>query len=285
MTAVRMACTALCLFILSACTIHLSPKNFVYQDEQREELNLSGLEKALQAENHKVRITALSLERENGLVLRGYALQQPHARANIVFYPGNGMKINQSFKVAERLAKIPANIVWFEYRGVGVSDSFNNDVTIKHLRQDSQVVFDLAKNTLPEDLPLLVHGLSLGSLLAIDLVNARPVDALVLDSAIASVPELSDRLTPWWARLFASIVLDDELRSLQMAEIIKQYSGPLLVVVGELDGMTPESDARQLYQNANSVNKTLSLAPRVGHAKPLRTDEVLQAYSTLIDSL
>lgn len=285
MSATRIAFAAITLFFLSACTIHLSPKSFVYQDEQREELDLAGLEAALMSKNRKVNITALSLERENGLVLRGYTLQQPHAKANIVFYPGNAMKINFSFEVAKRLARIPANIVWFEYRGVGISDSFKGDVTIEHLRQDSQVVFDLAKNTLPEELPLLVHGLSLGSLLAVDLVNERTVDALVLDSAIASVLELSDRLTPWWARLFASVVLDDELQSLQMAEIIKQYSGPLLVVVGELDGMTPESDARQLYQNASGVNRTLLVAPKVGHAKPLRTDEVLQAYSKLIDSL
>jgi pimeloyl-ACP methyl ester carboxylesterase len=289
------------VFCLSACTIHLTPQNFIHQDETVGSLDLQGLqegqEKALPLASSISASSSITSAAASPGILRplkitgaddkslvGLALMQSSAEANIIFFAGNGMTLNQSAEVLARLSKIPANVIWFDYRGVGVSDS-SNSVGIDLFRNDSFDIYNLAKEIFPPQLPLIVHGVSMGSLIAAELAGSRPVDGLVLDSAMASVAGLSERLTPMWAKLFATVVLSDDLISLNNSESFKKYSGPLLILVGSEDRMTPIADAKLNLSASPSHQKTLVVIDGAAHVEPLMFESTLQAYTQFLKDL
>tara|TARA_B100000809_G_scaffold193165_1_gene192109 strand:- start:852 stop:1082 length:231 start_codon:yes stop_codon:yes gene_type:complete len=62
------------------------------------------------------------------------------ALVNIVFFSANGMKISASSKILNKFSLLPANVIWFDYRGMGVSDKKEN-LSLISLRADVLRIF------------------------------------------------------------------------------------------------------------------------------------------------
>lgn len=227
-------------------------------------------------------ITEVSLKTLDDITLHGVQLIQPAAQANIVFYGGNGMTISKTHKILEEFAYLPANLIWFDYRGSGLSEK-STHLSIDALKSDALAVVDFAKATLPSDLPLIVHGLSMGSLLATQLANERDIDGLVLDSAISTVPELVDNLVPFWAKPFTSITLDAELQQINNLQPIAHYQHALLVLVGRDDTVTPVSASQAIFNAAVlSPSKALYVIADAEHGMTIKSEQTISLYNKFI---
>lgn len=279
------AITILFLLLLSGCSANYTTETFVYQDEHPEkQLNITKTQAELNESKISAVVSAISLTAEDGITLRGIKLINEDALINIVFFSANGMKISLSSKILNKFSMLPANVIWFDYRGLGVSDK-KDILSLNNLRTDALRIFDFSKDAFPANLPTTIHGLSMGSLIASYVANNKDIDALILDGAIKTVPELVDNLTPVWSKPFYSIYLSPELAKINNVDFIKEYEKPLLFLIGEDDSITPVNNSKELYDISPSSVKVLAIIPDTEHAETMKKDKAIKAYQNFINKL
>ncbi len=276
---------AILLFLLSGCAVNITPKSFIYQDENIESpLDLVEIKNKITIDSNLVEITNISVSSQEGLRLNGVKLTHEDAQANVIFFGGNGMRISASSALLNRFAQIPVNVIWFDYRGTGISEK-KSQLTVNDLQHDALTIYDFATENLPKNIPTAVHGLSMGSLLASYISNERAIDGLVLDGAISSVPELVDNLVPAWSTIFSTVTVAPELAEINNIELIKNYTNPLLFLIGEDDSTTPVQFSQDLYSASNSADKTLTIIADTEHSQTMKREEAIKAYTLFIKSL
>ena len=277
--------TLFLLILLTGCTANYTTQSFVYQDQQLEpQLNLLKIQSDLTETELSAAVSEVSLTADDGITLRGIKLINKEALINIVFFSANGMKISTSSKILNKFAMLPANIIWFDYRGVGISDK-KDQLTINSLQKDALSIFEFSLNHFPDNLPVAVHGLSMGSLIASYVANNKHTDALILDGAINSVPSLVDNLIPIWSKPFYSVTLSKELSEITNVDSIKQYNKPLLLLVGENDSVTPVEHSKTLYDMSPSQMKVLAIIPGTEHGESMKKEAGIRAYQSFIKQM
>jgi predicted alpha/beta hydrolase len=171
------------------------------------------IQSSFDADLSMIKLSQVSINTDDGVTLSGISFIHPQATVSIVLFGGSGMKISSSSKILERFALIPANVTWFDYRGVG-SSTKKDGLSIDDLKKDALNVFDFASKLNKRNLPIIVHGISMGSIIVGEFINKRDVDGVVLDGAISSVTELIDQTTPSWTTFFTTVTVVPELASL-----------------------------------------------------------------------
>lgn len=278
-------CTIILFFLLSGCAVNITTDSFVYQDEQVEtHLDLKQIKSTMTHDSTLTDLSELSVTTTKGVVLKGVKLSHKNALTNIVFFGGSGMKISTSFGILDQFAKLPANVIWFDYRGAGVSEK-KSELTVVDLQNDALTVFDVAYKNFPKNIPTVIHGISMGSVIASYVATERNIDGLILDSAVSSIPELVDNLVPSWSKLFSTVTVSPELIKVDNSQLIEKYSKPLLVLVGKNDSITPVKFSQKLYDSSGSPMKTMSVILNAKHGKPMKTDQAIKAYQLFINEL
>jgi hypothetical protein len=278
-------CTLILVCLLSGCAINITPNSFIYQDDKVEEqLDLKRIQTKIDQSPALVDISEVSLTTQEGLTLKGVKLLHKDALINIIFFGGSGMKISTSSGILTQFSLLPANVIWFDYRGTGVSEK-KSELNVSDLQSDALNVFDFANKELSSNMPTAIHGLSMGSLLASYTANQRSVDALILDGAISSVPELVDNLVPSWSKVFSTVTVSPELATINSTELIKNYNAPLLFLVGQNDSTTPVKFSQELYDASGSTVKILTIIPNTGHGETMKKDEAINSYKLFINKL
>ena len=278
-------CTIILALLLTGCAVNITPDSFIYQDEKVENrLDLKQIQTKIKQDTALIDLSDVSLITQDGLLLKGVKLLHKDALINIIFFGGNGMKISQSSGILNQFALLPANVIWFDYRGTGVSEK-KIGLNVTDLQSDALSVFDFARKSLPSTIPTAIHGISMGSLLASYTANERVIDALILDGAISSVPELVDNLVPSWTKLFSTISVSPELAKIDNIELIKNYNEPLLFLIGQNDSTTPVKFSQELYDASGSLVKTLTIIPNTEHGETMKKDEAIKAYVLFINKL
>lgn len=273
------------LFLLSGCSVNITKDKFIYQDEKVEaQLDLAVISAKITNDADLTTVSAVSLVTDAGETLKGVQLLHEKARVNVVLFGGSGMKISQSAAILNNFASIPANVMWFDYRGVGVSER-KGELNLQDILQDSLHVFDLAKRSLPTNIPMVVHGISMGTIIGSALANERTLDGLVLDGAISSVPELVENTVPAWSKIFSIVTVSPELAQLNNIDFIKQYNNPLLFLAGEDDTITPIAFSQALFDISGSKVKTLATIPESKHGMSMKSAAAIKAYTLFIDQL
>lgn len=265
---------------LSGCAINITTQSFIAQDDTVAPLDLDGMQAKLSKELQNYRLDAVATRAIDGTQLRGLRFRTPNAQANVVFYGGNGMKIAESFTILKRFDKVPVNVIWFDYRGTGASDK-HDTLHIEQIESDALTVFDYSRAHLDNDLPTIVHGLSMGSLVAGYVAERRDIDGLILDSAITTVPALVDNLTPF----FASTTVSPELAEIDNLKMLQAYRGPLLIFAGDADKTTPRTFAETLRDASPSEPKTLVVIPGAKHGYCMKSDKAIAAYRSFVEQL
>ncbi|MGH8370571.1 MAG: hypothetical protein ACRESC_06280, partial [Gammaproteobacteria bacterium] len=89
------------------------------------------------------------------------------------------------------------------------------------------------------------------------------------------------------AWLFVSINIDPPLLQVNNVNALEQYRGPLLLVVGNNDKITPPRFSRELYEkSATPVNlKTLYVAKDRYHGNALEDPGAQKLYVKFMDSI
>jgi hypothetical protein len=273
------------LLLLSGCAINLTTDSFVYQDKAVEaQLNLTEIKTKITDDNGLINLNQVEVITSDNIKLKGVEFLHNNAIANIVLFGGNGMKISKANGILNQFSQLPANIIWFDYRGVGVSEK-HEQLRVRDLQQDALVVYDFAHKHFSNDKPVLIHGISMGSLLATFVAGQRPIDGLILDGAISTVPDLIDNITPTWSKIFSTIVVADELNEIDNIELIKKYHNPLLFLASENDEVTPVNFSQALLQASDSREKSMAIIQNIGHGQTMKTEQALKQYIAFIDKL
>lgn len=156
-------CTIILLFLVSGCSINITPDSFIYQDTKVEShLDLETIKSKMTQDLALISLSELSITTTEGLVLKGVKLSHKNAIINVVFFGGSGMKISSSFGILDRFSQLPANVIWFDYRGAGVSEK-KNKLQVIELQNDALNVYDFANKNLSKNIPTIIHGISMGS--------------------------------------------------------------------------------------------------------------------------
>ncbi|MBB1398500.1 alpha/beta hydrolase [Pseudoalteromonas sp. SG44-8] len=266
------------LLILTACTtIEVKESHFIKPDQGIDLTTLQNI-------NNTANLNPIEITAFDGIKLRGTLITVANAKATIVYFGGNQFRVDIAAKQPlEALLPLQTNIVMFDHRGYGKSDG---SPTVSNLKQDALSIFDYVKqNPRINNKPIILHGHSLGSVIAGYVTTKRNIDGLVLEGSITNVQEMTDTRVPWYAKPFITINYSDGLLEFDNLKIVKQYKSPLLIITGENDTQTPISLAKSLFKHAASSQKQLYIASGKHHGDTLNGTELKPHYEVLLTQL
>ncbi len=175
----------------------------------------------------------------------------------VVFLHGNGETARQWPQEMAWYAKRGFGVLIPEYRGFGGAAGKPSELGIlDDVEHFAQRLVDL-----PEVDPdrLIMHGRSLGTGFAAQLAARRRPAALVLGSAFTSLPDVAHDLMglPRW-------MVCDKLR---VAEVLRAYGGPVLLMHGDQDQVIPvaHAHANAAAAAASGTPATLRVYAGTGH--------------------
>jgi fermentation-respiration switch protein FrsA (DUF1100 family) len=182
----------------------------------------------------------------------------------VLFAHGNGELADDWIEEFAVMRAWGWSVVLLEYPGYGGAPGTPSESSI---RQAALAVFDWAAADPRVDAArMIAYGRSIGGGAAAQIAAARPVAALILESAFTSTRPLAARygVPGWLVRdLFDSV------------EALKRYRGPLLVVHGTDDRLIPISEGRAL---ADAVPSAEFHALPCGHNDCRRPWDIIRSF-------
>lgn len=199
-----------------------------------------------------------------GVRLHGLFVKQPASPAVVLYFGGNDFRIGAyGIDLARDFAWAGLSVLMLDYRGYGESQGRPG---IAALKADALVAYDyLAARPDRNGRPIIIHGLSLGSFVATWTAGQRQCAALVLESPATNVRDWVRGQVPWFVRPLVPLRIAPEVLAEDNLRRVASYVGPLLVMSGGRDRMTPPWMAERIYQTSASVNKHLLLVPGATH--------------------
>ncbi|AZG71314.1 alpha/beta hydrolase [Shewanella livingstonensis] len=279
---ITVAMISMTMLIISGCTVRLSEESFIANDKEPVPFTAEFTQALQQAmPNHL--ITPLSLEASDHVKLHGFYIDNPNSNTTLVFFQGNGMKIEPySLSALTTLSTLNTDIFVMDRRGLGASEG---QPKIKNIIADAQQQLDyLHQQYQPEK--VILHGYSLGSFIAADLAKNNKIDALVLHGSATNADDWVYEKTPWYMAPFLSLEMPDDFRKANNQQVVAQYyQGPLLVIAAENDQEVPPELAEKLFAASQSANKQLIMVPNADHGGMLDNAATMYRYQAFIFAL
>lgn len=295
--ALRLGLAAACLLPLAACqTLRLGDQEFIKPDRLSGFQARSTLQStALARQNPAVRLLPQSLSVPGAsadaapVQLQGLSLQRPDALATVLYFGGNLFHIDDGGDaVLDALAGCPVNVWMFDYRGYGRS---GGEPKVETLTADALRLYDHVRDHVRAQQPagagpVLVHGYSLGSFMAGQVAQARPVDGLILSGAAPSPRATAEHAVRRRAGLLAPLLkleISEDLERIDNRQALAAYRGPTLVLAGGRDETTPAELGRAVFEAlpAGEHKRWVEL-PEASHAGLIRQGPAQPAYCELV---
>lgn len=233
------------------------------------------------------RLAPLDIPTTGGVRLRGGLLLQPGASVTVVFFGGNiATAARTGLRRARELAALRVNVALVDYRGYGASDA--GPMSAAALLGDGLAVFDaIADHPEIDRDRLVVHGHSMGSLVAAHVAARRATAGVVLESSVTTTADFARQRVPVAARPFVRIEIDAPLREQGNLAAVPRIEEPLLVIVGQDDSETPPKFSRRLYDASPlpAGRKRLVVVPQAGHDDVFARADALAAYRGFLADL
>jgi len=231
---------------------------------------------------------AIEVRAHDGAVLRGWLLHAPDNLRTLIYFYGNAETVRAVEGTTYWLSRtLACNVLTMDYRGFGASDG---EPAFLPMLRDAETLHDALADLVPERVPVVAYGRSIGGVFATHLAAVRPLDALVLgcppagaeDAVVATQKNVPIPLR-WFLRLRADDALTDP--ELQPVRVIERVTAPLLVVHGARDRTIPIEHGERILAAAGSADKRwLPLADR-GHSDwDLQDPPVKEALESLLDT-
>lgn len=278
----RMTTIVFCALFCGACaTVRMEDRALIQpvRDNARAVSALDSAVAATGAEAHRIRTP-------DGAELFAVVMRNPRATATVLYFGGNGFRISQMGRhAAGILLPLGVNVVLVDHRGYGRSTG--TPATVAQLQADAVTVFDYVA-ALPgiDRSRIVVHGQSLGSFLAGEVADRRPVGGVVLESSATTAAEWMRSMNPrpWYARPFVRMRISESMRGAGNLERVRRIRAPLLVLVGEQDNVTPPPLSRRLYEQAATPDslKRLHVLPGAGHNNVPAHPDFARAYTEFL---
>ena len=217
--------------------------------------------------------TPLTVTTADGERLRVWHLSRPDARAQVVYFHGNGGNLSIWSDVLIDIARHGFDVIAFDYRGYGMS---TGTPTEQGLYQDTDAVIELAQGRLRRaGIPLIYWGRSLGTTVAAYASTVHQPDGVILEAGFPSVHAVL-RTNPVLAMLswFSSY-------EFPTARWMSQTRSPALLIHGDADSVIPYSLGQELHA-AIPGEKTFFTVKGGNHNDPTPRDA--DAYWRAVDA-
>ena len=270
---------SLLLSSVTACTTTIEERNFIRPDR------LSGYKSERVFSSSKLPPSATvdeqTIKTENNIELKGLAVRQPGANVTVLYFGGNMFHIDDhATKVLPILSSCGVNSAVFDYRGYGRSQG---EPTIANMKSDALRIFDFVNAQNPGK--VIVHGHSLGGMVAGYVAQQRPALGLVLESTANNVQDWANANLPWYAKPFLSLEISPALRELDNTQASFKVTGGSLVMVGDHDKITPSVLGRKVFDSIPSPSKKMLIIAGAGHMGVLAHPDTAPTYCAFITTL
>jgi fermentation-respiration switch protein FrsA (DUF1100 family) len=194
----------------------------------------------------------------DGTKLHGWFVPHEKPKRAILYCHGNGEHVAFNAELAAQLRDaLDASVFLFDYRGYGKSEGRPSEAGCIADGRAAQRWLAHRLGIRPSEVILM--GRSLGGAVAIALASEEGAQALIVETAFSTMPDVAAALYPW---LPVRWVMDNRYDSLTR---IKQYSGPFIQSHGTADSLVPLAMARLLFDSAPSANKKWFEFADLGH--------------------
>lgn len=208
----------------------------------------------------------------DGETLHAWWMEHPSPRAQVVYWHGNGGNLSLWLDVVADLRKRGFSVLAVDYRGYGASTGKPSE---RGVYRDGEAATSYFNERLRQPgSPVIFWGRSLGCAVASYAASRSAPDALLLESPFPDVGSLFARnpvmrlLSVFSSYTFAT------------SQHLEKYSGPLLVIHGDVDSIIPFRAGRRVYDRAASPQKTFAVLEGADHNDVLTGHP---AYWTAID--
>lgn len=266
------ALVAAVALLLSSCTIAVQEQHFFHPGPV--------------AENERTPLppNAEPLTIARGDATLGAVYLAHNAPLDILYLGGDSFHIDAYGADVDRAAAaLPANLMLLDYRGYGRS---SGTPAIESVKADAVAAFDALRER-NGGRPIAVHGFSLGSFLAAHIATQRPVAGLVLESTATNVDDWAHAQIPWLAKPFIHVDIAEALRRQSNVDALRAYRGPLLLLTGSRDPITPPRFAQRLFEASPTpaAAKRVVIAPGKTHGDVLESEAAIAAYREFVKML
>jgi fermentation-respiration switch protein FrsA (DUF1100 family) len=189
-----------------------------------------------------------------------------------LFLHGNAGNIGQRADHIAEIAAAGSDVLIIDYRGYGRSQGHPSE---RGLSMDADAAYDYLA---AKGKPIVLHGESLGSAVAVELATRHPIAGLILESPFTSLRAEANTVLPVIGPL---VVWGFDSKSR-----IARVHAPLLLIHGDHDQTVPYRLGRELYEAAPGP-KTLWTVPGGDHndllgvAGPEYRDRLRRFYASL----
>lgn len=262
------------LLLLSGCTVKLQQQHFIRPDQP---VTQQWLTEQQQGQTlHAYQVTT-----SDGEVLHGKLIRHPEARFTMIYFGGNLFDSGRdSLSVVQALGQFQNNLLMLDYRGYN-GNGGKPDVT--NLASDGIAIFDavVADASLGQK-PVLLHGFSLGSVVAAHVAGQRPAQALVLQGSLTNVSDMANARVPLLMRPFVNFEIAKELQQVDNKAVLARIQTPVLICVGADDSETRPEMSEDLFAISASPIKQLYIARDAGHGNLFTATEAVAEYKTFL---
>lgn len=263
--------------ILSACgTVEVGERNFIRPDKPGA-APAAGIDAAAHLPPGVVADARIATD--DGAVLRGITWQPPGAARAVLYFGGNQFHLDQhGAQLLPLLASCGTAVAVFDYRGYGRSSGQPNMV---NMTADALRMYDYVSARYPDG--VVVHGQSLGSILAAHVARERPdARGIVLESTTSNVQDWVDANVPWYVALVSTVRVAPGLEAVDNVEAMSGYRGASLVLLGDKDKITPDALARKVFDAIPGPRKRWHVAPGAGHNDTFGRPDVMPVYCAVV---
>jgi uncharacterized protein len=190
------------------------------------------------------------LRASDGVRLHAWWIEPPGARIATLFLHGNAGNITHRARHIQEITAAGSALLMLDYRGYGKSEG---RPTERGLYADAEAGYEYLR---PLGRPIVAHGESLGTAVAVDLAARRPCAGVVLEAPFSSARAVAARVLPVIGPLLVF--------SYDSASKIQRVHAPLLVIHGDRDSIVPLDLGRALFDAAREP-KAFWVVPGADH--------------------
>jgi len=209
----------------------------------------------------------VSFPTANGAKLHGWYFRVPLASATLLVHHGNTGNVADLVVLISLLLKTGVNILVYDYRGYGKSES--NPSTAR-ICEDGIAAYDWLAKEYP-DMPILLYGESLGGAVACYVAERRPTSALILQSAFFEMRRIAKETYAFFAMWPPSLFQQPYLNN---ARVLAKLACPVLLLHGAKDAEVNPAHSRDMFQVSHSEKK-LVILPNTAHTEIDQNDSEL----------
>lgn len=182
----------------------------------------------------------------------------PNSKTIAIVHHGNAGNLLNRLEIAQAFINAHTSVLLYDYRGYGKS---TGTASLNSILEDGLRAFDFARAEFKY--PIVInYGESIGSAVATYTDSRRKADGLILQSGIASLPNIARNGTILFF-LYPDFIWPRPL--LDNCALLAQSTTPLLLIHGIRDTLVPVSNGELLYACAKSQDKTFVKLPNCGH--------------------